>query len=389
VNPDLSPLTRHASLLDGQRPERLVEVHERIGAARRRRRRSALAAGAAAVATVAAVVAVATGVGDQRGAEPANDPEDAVTRPLTYAVGDTIHYGARSIEVGEEVQFLAVTDDGVAFVREPLGSQPGDKPLWFTDGSTVERVGTTYGSPARGYAVEAFDTGSLLVVDAGNGGRPYFAVIDTSTGYFVHRDSAEFGGAHVVMLSGHDDALYWLHPADTPCDVAGDRECLRYRWVVRYDVAVDSVTRWTWAQYEEELRSRPRTILGPDRGTPPTPGTFVVDDPFFERLGRDLVALDHDGTREVTLSDARTGEPIRLQVPTGATEARRFAFSQWLDDDRFVLFAYTSSFAGGAPDGGTEVADEGDIFVCALSSGQCRLEVQGKPGTAYQMPGLD
>jgi hypothetical protein len=282
------------------------------------------------------------------------------------------------------VQFLTVTDDGVAFVREPLSGQPGDKPLWFTDGSAVERIGTTFGSPARGYSVEAADTGSLLVVrDAGDGmARPYFVVIDTSTGQIIHRDSAEYGGTDVVVLSVHGDAIYWVYPADTPCELAGDRECLRYRWVVRYDVVADSIARLTWARYDEDLRSRPRTLVGPDRGTPPVPGTFPLD-PVFERQGTDLIARDYDGARELTLSEARTGEPIRLRVPSAATEATRFEFSQWLDDDRLVLFAYTD------PYGGSEVADEGDIFVCALSTGNCRLELQGQPGTAYQLPALD
>jgi hypothetical protein len=69
VNPDLTPLARHASLFDGQRPERLAEVHERIGLARKRRRRSALGAVATA-ATVLVVAAVVTGVADQRADEP-------------------------------------------------------------------------------------------------------------------------------------------------------------------------------------------------------------------------------------------------------------------------------------------------------------------------------
>jgi hypothetical protein len=300
-------------------------------------------------------------------------------------VGDTIHYGDRAIDVGEQVQFLTVTDDGVVFVREAFGGQPGHKLLWFTDGSTVERIGTTWGSPARGYSVHASDTGSLLVVeDTGPGmGRP-FVLVDTSTGEIAHRTPAEYGGMDVIVLSVHDDAIYWAwgYPADTPCELAGDGECLRYQWVVRWDVAADSYALLSWAQYDEDLRSRPRTIVGPDRGTPPVPGTFVLDDPFFfERQGTDLIARDHDGARELTLSEARTGEPIRLRVSSGATEATRFQFSQWLDDDRLVLFAYTGIR--------TEAADEGDIFVCALSTGTCRLDLRGQAGTAYQLPALD
>jgi len=398
VNPDLSSLARHASALDAQRAERLAEVHERIGVASKRRRRSALGAAAVAAAVVVAVAAIATGVADQRGAEPVKNPDDAPARPLAYAVGDTIHYGDRSIDVGEEVQFLTVTDDGVAFVRETISRQPSDKPLWFTDGSTVEQIGTTSGSSTRGYSVKASDTGSLLVVrDSGDGGgRASFVVIDTSTGQIIHRDSASYGGTDVVVLSVHADAIYWLYPADSPCELTGDQArrdfllpeiteiggCLRYRSVIRYDVAADSLARWSWERYDEDLRSRPRTIVGPDRGTPQVPGTFAVDyRVIFDRVGTDLIARDYDGVRELTLSEAHTGEPIRLRVPSGATEATRFEFAQWLDDDRLVLFAYTSRVS--------EVPDEGDIFVCALSSGRCQLELQGQPGARYQLPALD
>jgi hypothetical protein len=181
----------------------------------------------------------------------------------------------------------------------------------------------------------------------------------------------------------HGDAIYWAYPADSPCELAGDRECLRYGWVVRYDVATDSIARVTWAQYDEDLRNRSHTIVGPDRGTPPVPGTFALDDPFFDRQGTDLIARDYGGVRELTLTKARTGEPIRLRVASGATQATRFELSQWLDYDRLVLFAYTN------PDGGSEFADAGDVFVCTLSTGTCRLELQGQPGTAYQLPGLD
>lgn len=394
MNPDLSPLVQHASLIDGQRPERLDEVHERIGVTRKRRQRSALGAAAAVAAAVVTLVALVTGVIDQREADPVKQPDVWPTRPLTYAVGDTIHYGDRSINVGEEVQFLTVTDDGVAFVREPLTGQPGNKPLWFTDGSTVERIGTTYGSPARGYSVEAGDTGSLLVArdDGEGGGRSYQVVIDTSTGYVTHRESAEFGGKDVAVLSVYGDEIYFVYTADTPCDLAGDRGCLRYRWVLRYRADGDVREVLSWPQYDQDLRSRPRTIVGPDLGTPPVPGTFPLDilgppsnhrwGLVFERQGTDLSARDYDGARELTLRQARTGEPIRLSVP-GATKASSFEFSQWLDDDRFVLFAYTHTTRG------TEVADEGDILVCALSTGHCRLELQGQPGKAYQLPGLD
>jgi hypothetical protein len=382
VNTDLNSLARYVSVLDGQRPERLSEVHARIGVARKRRRRTAVGAAAAVTAAVA-LAAFATGTTDKRGSTPANQPDGGSLRQLAYAEGDTIHYGDKSIDVGEEVQFLAVTDDGVAFVREPASGQPGEKPLWFTDGSTVEKIGTTFGSPAGGYLVEASHTGSLLVVRDGGPemGRAYFVVIDTSTGQVIHRNSAEYGGTF-ELLSVHDDAVYWVYPRDNPCKLAGERECFRYRRVLGYEVATDSFGLVSWARYDEKVRNRARTIVGPDPGTPPMPGTFPLD-PVFERQGTDLIARDYDRVRELALTESHTGRPIHLRVPPEATEATRLEFSHWLDDDRLVLFAYTGS------DGGTDAADEGDIFVCALSTGDCRLELQGQPGTAYQLPGLD
>jgi hypothetical protein len=325
-----------------------------------------------------------SGVADQRsdGQEPVSTPDGAATRNLTYAVGSTIHYGERSIDVGEEVQFLAVTDDGVAFVREPDNAQPGDKPVWFTSGNTVERIGTTFGSPARGYLVEASDSGSMLVVrrDGGPGpGRPSFDVIDTSTGNVIHRESAGFGDTF-ELLGVHDDAIYWVYPRESSCTLAGEAGCLRFRRVTGYDVATDSVVSVSWARYDEEVRSKARMIVGPDPGSPPVPGTFPLD-PVFDRQGTDLVARDNDGGRELALNEARTGDPIRLQVPAGASEATRFELSQWLDDDRFVLFGYTEPL--------TEYANEGDMFVCALSTGDCRLQLRGRPGTPYQLPALD
>jgi hypothetical protein len=380
VNPDLSPLARHVALLDGERPERLVEVQRRIGVARKRRRRVAVGAAAVATAVVVAAVLATTGGPANRGTQPVSPPDDT-SRPLAYAAGETIHYGDEIINVGEQVQFLTVTDDGVAFVSGPVDDQPGEKPLWFTDGSTVERIGTTYGSPARGYLVEASDAGSLLVVYEAidDPGRAYFSVIDTSHGNVIYRDSAEYVGTF-ELLSVLDDAVYWVYPVDTPCEVAGDRACLRYMRVARYDAATDSAEGVTGQQYDEDLRSRPRTIVGPDRGTPPAPGTFPLD-PVFERRGDDLVAYDYDGVRRLSLVEARTGEPIRLRVAAGVTDAKRFELSQWLDDDRVVLFAYANR--------DTELADQGDIFVCTLSTGDCRLELEGQPGTAYQLPGLD
>jgi hypothetical protein len=80
-------------------------------------------------------------------------------------------------------------------------------------------------------------------------------------------------------------------------------------------------------------------------------------------------------------TDAHTGRPIRLRAPAAGSTATYFQASHWLDDDSFVLFGYTELR--------TEVADEGDILTCALSTGDCRLVLRGQPGTVYQLPRIN
>ena len=75
-----------------------------------------------------------------------------------------------------------------------------------------------------------------------------------------------------------------------------------------------------------------------------------------------------------TPPSARGGRGGRIHDnPPDSTTATYLSLTQWLDDDRFVLFAYTGD--------ATESADEGDVFTCALSSDTCRLELQGEPVT--------
>ena len=122
MNPEeLRSLAGRVSLLDGQRPERLAEVHERIGFARRRRTI------AASVGTAGVVLAVLAGVAsysmrDDAGPGPVKKPEPTAvdTRPLVYAEGSTIHYGDQTYDAGRVVEFVEATDDGFVYVTERL-----------------------------------------------------------------------------------------------------------------------------------------------------------------------------------------------------------------------------------------------------------------------------
>src|SRR5687768_14706042 len=123
---DLRSLAERASTVEGRQADRLAEVHARIRAARRRR--TAAASAGAGVLVLALVLGVsALSRSEDRSQEPAQTPTPTPSptsvvdnpdslRPLTYAVGATIHYGEQTIDVGDFVHFLDVTDNGVVFV---------------------------------------------------------------------------------------------------------------------------------------------------------------------------------------------------------------------------------------------------------------------------------
>ena len=79
------------------------------------------------------------------------------SRPLTYGVGATIHYGDRVIEAAEDADGLFLFDDGLAILTGDDGSSSETR-LFFTDGGS-EPV-----EIARGVAmVTGGEIGSLLV----------------------------------------------------------------------------------------------------------------------------------------------------------------------------------------------------------------------------------
>jgi hypothetical protein len=54
--------------------------------------------------------------------------ETALDRPLTYAVGQAIHYGHQVVDTGQAIAQVDITDSGVVYLTQ-------DGELWFTDGS--------------------------------------------------------------------------------------------------------------------------------------------------------------------------------------------------------------------------------------------------------------
>src|SRR5207342_169729 len=110
---------------------------------------------------------------DQKDTDADTVQTDPAARLLTYAVNTTIHWGARTIDVRQQVPpnppgwgkrrvgYVDATDDGAVFVvgQPPVlddagGGLPyGPASVWFTDGSAPVRIGTTSGSRVRGFGV--------------------------------------------------------------------------------------------------------------------------------------------------------------------------------------------------------------------------------------------
>ena len=112
------------------------------GAQRRLRRRNRFVAAGAAL-TLAVTLGVTALVLDRRG-DP-TVPSDRLdrgltwtpgTRPITYGQEQTLHLGDREIATGIDFLSVDVTDDGAALTTLDGG-------IWFTDGTTVERIGST------------------------------------------------------------------------------------------------------------------------------------------------------------------------------------------------------------------------------------------------------
>jgi hypothetical protein len=302
-------------------------------------------------------------------------------RPLTYAVGGTIHFGERTIDVGDYVHSVDVTDNGVVFVRGPsTWKQPHRTGLWFTEGSSVVRIGTVEGSPTRGFPVEPSAAGTTVVWEERDGGEHGdFVVFDTEDLQVLTRVARS--AASDQVLSVLDDAVYFADRNEVGCkEVVSFPVCVRDGTVVRrYDVPTGVLSRVTGASYDRDRRSRPRTIVAPLFGES---GTVIRDGLVFIRHGRKLLADGGEPGAEYDVQLAQTGAPIRLRIPEGTTAADRIALTQWLDDDRVVLFALDG-------DGGSWLAEAGQFFTCDISNGTCRLEPRGEPGDLYQVPTRD
>jgi hypothetical protein len=354
VNDVARMLAARADALDPPRvdPGEMVDRGQRL--IERRRRRAAAAAVGGLALVVGTVLLVAPG-GD-RDVAPAGPSDPARTtepgaRPLGYVQGRVLHLGPRQVDTGLDVVALDLTDDGAALVTL-------DGAVWFSDGSGVERVGTSFGATAisrNGVGLDAGtpqewvvsdSAGSLLAwAEPGDGAAaPELVVYDSSERREVMRESIPVQGRRdkplVVGLAGREVFVI----QDTLQQ--GTARWFRFSVDGAAPVEVDS------ASYEEASRAVARAlVLG-------RTGEVLGISDGTRRHVMEYDAIEVRDHRMVDLVDPSGDVPVAVELPAGEP-AREVVFWQWLDDDQFVVWA------------------NGDLLACQVSAGTCRAVVDG------------
>lgn len=331
-----------------------VDAIVRAGDSRIRRRRVAAGAGAAVVA--AAVALAVPTVVDSSAPDRTRSVQPAAAefgeRRVTYAVGSTIHYGDRVIDVSpHKVETLVQTDDGFVFTE-----RSGE--IFFTNGAAdAEQIGFS-GQP-YGRQLAADDSGSYVGwVDT----RPRlaeFVVYDTSSRSELVRTSEgntptdeQVGEFELPMIQAVDgDNAYW-HSSDgiTAWDLRTNTATViapraNYEWL--QDVAAGQLARMT--------ANTQGTVVNADPAA-----TAPVFDGSFADLSPAAKYIYTDVDDEAKVFDVQTAEE---QTPSHAGYPF-ILLSQWLDDDRFVVVAIKA---------GNNESDPLDLLTCSISSAKCTV----------------
>ena len=412
--------------------DRLVSEALRYGV-RARRRRIAVAV----VATVAVVVGSAAAIGSlylpDRGtlaipmAPSSVDPSPVdpspvdprpigggtlgVPRALTYAEGDTIHFGDETFDAGAEVVFVEATDDGVVFITAVEQSRPAGgshtAPLWFTDGSDVEQIGVVDVHHVHEFRIATSNPGSLVAwvttaaTDPASEHDEEIEVYDTRQRTAVARipahDPQGTNQAGLVVfpqireLAVTGTRVYWEDHNPTDADGnprnTGDRNSgdVIDADVNRYDVTTGVREVVSWDTYHADLVTNPRMLSFGNASTqvgspPPVVAQRLA---AFMREGDELVPTTsiHYGTEPHTVPTTRMdGQPVQLRLPEAYTTRQPLSFVvvQWLDDITLVLFAFYSH--------DEFPTHKGDFLTCDLSTGICSLVVPAS-SIPYLPPG--
>lgn len=339
-----------------------VDLDAIIGAGdrrvRRQRTRSVLgAAGLAAAVAVGSmgVAGLLAGPDDL-----AADPFAFQRRQPAYAVGPTIHLGARAYDVGRPVSSLVQTDDAFVYTT-------ADGRVWMYDGSSSQPVGR-----AEGHRLRADDQGSLVAwVEPTADGHPDYVVYDTEERTVLARvdDHPADGSVHVdhdaEVFAVDDGTVYWRHGTDLArYDVPSGRVSLLATSIPPSDPASDEAgavrdivdVSYGTIAYTVEDGPRRGIAVGPV----PDPTGTVVAQATTGALSPDaqlLATEENDSLAIYTTDDGQdvtpTVEGYRYQVAYG-----------WSDDDVAVVLGIRGWSGDRA---------NGDVLRCDVSDDACTV----------------
>ena len=317
-----------------------------------RRRRVVVGGTAAAVVLTVGASFALVQVGNDRTSPPVGPPTnppsnadvtpDATddSRPLTYGVGATIHYGDRVIEAAEDPDGLYVFDDGLwFFTGENEGSSTTH--LYYTDGSSEPaEIARGIDRPTPG------QVGSLLVWLDGDD----VVIYDTDVPDVVARvplNGRRLGNPIIPL----EDAVHWREYDDFDESIGDGRS-------VRYDVSAGTRTRVSRA----DERAAEARAAGPARLVVGSADSGLSVEHFEVIDSRLEIRASGSGAPPPAFV-AATGERLRVSVPVGY-DGEAMGVFQWLDEDRFALVVLGIAGIGNAP--------TGDLLVCRISAGRCR-----------------
>jgi hypothetical protein len=358
------------------------------GDARLRRRRAALVAASAGLVAIAIVTSVALTDSKQRSGPPVNTPtpsptvkDASVDRPLTYAQGETIHYGDQIVETGRRVAAVDVVDAGVLYLNQA-------RELWFTDGSETRRVES--GADTEGYEAKPAELGSRIAWVRHKGDLPTEVVVyDAATHQVVLREpagpsvwpehDANSPYAQVLLLTPDAVVVTYSDTNYGPGRTSGQSRYVSYDLGTgrSAELSADEVDRLQSAPPARTLgwRARagtPENVWGGD-GNRLVPGA----DGFVVRGGILTVELFHDSAAVPYVADPVdpvTGDRLRIEVPARVHEGAELRLFQWLDDGVFALVGTSS-----------RMHDVGPLLVCRVSDRQCRVAATGP--SSFVLPG--
>jgi hypothetical protein len=349
-----------------------------IRTGRRRVWRNRAAGGTAVCAALAAVAFVASTLPFVGSADDPTLSDSGGERQISYALGSTIHYGDRSIDVSpHKVGFYVVTDDGFVYAA------PGGN-VYFTDGGGSEKIGDS----EAGQVLVADDTGSYVGwVERLR--SPYITqavVYDTARGREVFRSPTSDSRSDDGCFSEDSGLLFNAIDGDTAyiCDgsvfrvSAWDLTTETRKWPTnspRPESWLTDVNNGYLAWSLTEFTGTKGTIVSRDPD---------ADAPFYPQVSASQLSPDADyiaGSEngQTLVFDRTTNQEVELAMP----EYPEWYVMQWVADDRFTAMGFHTKGDEGS------AREAPDMLICDASSATCTVVGQASGGHIIPPTGID